>query len=129
MKLIDLLNETKTPLQVAQTSRFVYHKSNPGFRDAISKVGLIPKGKSATWLSDTRIPGKVIFVTDSANEDDWFDSTYDDDVYKIDTSKLNNVFYKDPNFSWKSSFKHLITYEPIPASALELIYKGTGESY
>ena len=129
MKLIDLLMEAVAPLQVAKTGRFVYHKSNPAFRDAIAKVGLIPKGKSEAWLSDTPISGKVIFVTDSPNENEWFDSTYDDDVYKIDTSRLKNVFYKDPNFAHSADTKFLFTYEPIPVSALELIYKGTGESY
>jgi len=129
MKLINLLNEVKSKLVPTKTGRFMYHKSNPIFRDQIAKSGLIPKGKSETWLSDTPIDGKVIFVTDSANEKDWFDSTYDDDTYKIDTSKLNNVFYFDPNFSWKNGSRHLITYEPIPASALELIYTGTGEAY
>jgi len=129
MKLIDLLTEVKSKLVAAKTNRFVYHKSNPSFRDQIGKIGLIPKGKSETWLSNTPISGKVIFVTDSDNEQDWFDSTYDDDIYKIDTSKLNSVFYYDPNFSWKKDYKHLITYEPIPASALELIYTGTGEAY
>ena len=129
MKLIDLLKEVKAELLPTKTSRFVYHKSNPMFRDQIAKSGLLPKGKSETWLSDTAIDGKVIFVTDSPNEKDWFDSTYDDDTYKIDTSKLKNTFYFDPNFSWKNGSRHLITFEPIPASALELIYTGTGESY
>lgn len=107
-------------------NKFVYHKSNPHFRDEISKMGLIPKGKSDTWMSDTKINGEVIFATNSDNPDDWFDSTWDDDVYKIDTSKLGNKWFKDPNFPNK--YHHIITPDPIPNSAIELIYKGSGES-
>jgi hypothetical protein len=129
MKLVNLFNEVKYKLVRAEAGRFVYHTSNPIFRDQIAKSGLIPKGKSETWLSDTEINGKVIFVTNSDNKEDWFDSTYDDDIYKIDTSKSNNVFYYDPNFLRQKQYKYLITYEPIPLSAIELIHRGTGESY
>lgn len=107
-------------------NRYVYHKSNPHFRNEISKMGLIPKGKSETWLSDTKIDGKVIFATNSGNPDDWFDSTWDDDIYKIDTRELENKWFKDPNFP--NGSHHIITPDPIPNSAIELIYKGSGES-
>lgn len=69
-------------------NRYVYHTSNPIFRDKISKEGLIPKGKSESWLSDTKIDGKVIFAVNSDDKEDWWDSGYDDDIYRIDTSKL-----------------------------------------
>ena len=42
-------------------NKYVYHTSNPVFRDRIKKEGLIPKGKSEAWLSDTNIDNKVIF--------------------------------------------------------------------
>lgn len=48
------------------------------FRDSIAKEGLLPKGKSETWLSDTEIDGEVIFATNSEDPKDWFDSTYDE---------------------------------------------------
>lgn len=108
------------------TNRFIYHKSNPIFRERIDKEGLITKRKSETWLSDTPIKDKVIFATNSDNKKDWFDSTYDDDVYKIDTSKSDNTWYKDPNFDWKDS-KYIITFTNIPRKAIRLIYKGTGK--
>ena len=104
-------------------NKYVYHTSNPVFRDKISKEGLIPKGKSETWLSDTNIDGKVIFVVNSNKEDYRFDSTYDDDIYRIDTTKLNNKWYNDPNFD--SDGLHLITFDKIPLSAIKLIYKGS----
>ena len=103
-------------------NKYVYHTSNPVFRDKISKEGLIPKGKSETWLSDTNIDGKVIFVVNSNKEDYRFDSTYDDDIYRIDTTKLNNKWYNDPNFD---DGLHLITFDKIPLNAIKLIYKGS----
>ena len=103
-------------------NKYVYHTSNPVFRDKISKEGLIPKGKSETWLSDTNIDGKVIFVVNSNKEDYRFDSTYDDDIYRIDTTKLNNKWYYDPNFD---DGLHLITIEKIPLNDIKLIYKGS----
>ena len=137
-----LENSNLTPIIV---NKFVYHKSNPLFRGEIEKNGLIPKGKSETWLSDTPIEGKVIFATNSDNKNDWFDSTYDDDIYQIDTTTLKNKWFADPNFikkdEWVSyngkkvklptnnvEYKHIITFEPIPLSTIKLIYKGTGKS-
>ncbi len=114
------INEEK---QVAP-NKFIYHTSNPIFRDKILKKGLIPKGESETWLSDTNIKGKVIFATNSDNKEDWFDSTYDDDIYKVDMESLKNKWYQDPNFK---DNKYIITYESIPLKNIELIYKGTGK--
>jgi hypothetical protein len=104
-------------------NKYVYHTSNPIFRDKISKEGLIPKGKSESWLSNTKIDGKVIFVVNSNKKKYFFDSTYDDDIYQIDTTKLNNKWYNDPNFD--SDGLHLITFENIPLNSIKLIYKGS----
>jgi hypothetical protein len=129
MKLLELLLENNNvKLQPITPNRFVYHKSNPIFRDSISKQGIIPKGKSDAWLSNTPISGKVIFATNSDNEKDWFDSMYDDDVYRIDTRKINNIWYIDPNFQIQNYNKHIITFDKIPVSAITLLYKGTGDS-
>ena len=121
----EFLNENHLNSKLIEVipNKYVYHTSNPVFRDKISKEGLIPKGKSETWLSDTNIDGKVIFVVNSNKEDYRFDSTYDDDIYRIDTTKLNNKWYNDPNFD--SDGLHLITFDKIPLSAIKLIYKGS----
>jgi hypothetical protein len=106
-------------------NKYLYHTSNPHYRNIISKEGLITKGKSETWLSDTNIDGKVIFAVNSDNKKDWWDSTYDDDIYQIDTTNLKNIWYVDPNFDLKD--KRIITFENIPAKAIKIIYKGTGD--
>lgn len=113
--------ENLTPID---TDRFVFHKSNPIFRDIIEKVGLIPQ-KGEQWLSDTPIDNKAIFATNSDDPKDWFDSTYDDDVYLIDTTKIENLWYHDTNFSSKEN-KHILTFDGIPRNAIKLIHKGTG---
>jgi hypothetical protein len=123
--LQEFINESKdnTDLVKAIPNKYVYHTSNPIFRDKISKEGLIPKGKSESWLSNTKIDGKVIFVVSSNKKKYVFDSTYDDDIYQIDTTKLNNKWYNDPNFD--SDGLHLITFENIPLNSIKLIYKGS----
>lgn len=105
-------------------NKYVYHTSNPIFRDKISKEGLIPKGKSESWLSDTKIDGEVIFVVNSNKEGYRFNSTYDDDIYRIDTTKLNNKWYNDPNFGLDSSnvklplYINLITFKGILSNVI-----------
>lgn len=128
IRLIDLLilEKVTDDLIEVQPNMYLYHTSNPMFREQIAKQGLIPKGKSEAWLSDTKISGEVIFAVNSDNKKDWWDSIYDDDIYRIDTTNLTNKWYNDPNFDVND--KRLITFEPIPKSALQLIYKGTGES-
>lgn len=109
--------------------RFVFHMSNPFYRDNIMAKWLIPKGKSDSWLSDTNIEGKVIFLSNNDNPENWFDSWYNDDIYKIDTLWLDNAWYKDPNFSdHQDSETYIITFEPIPYTNIELIYKWDGEN-
>ena len=123
----EFLNENKNNhLIEVIPNKYVYHTSNPGFRGKISKEGLRVKSKSVTWLSDTNINGKVIFAVNSDNKKDWWDSTYDDDMYRINTTGLENKWYNDPNFDVED--KRMITFDPIPAKAVKLIYKGTGES-
>ena len=121
----EFLNENKkNHLVEVIPNKYVYHTSNPIFRDKISKEGLTPKGKSESWLSDTNIDGEVIFAVNSDNKQDWWDSIYDDDIYKIDTTNLNNKWYNDPNFGLED--KRIITFEKIPLNSIKLIYKGTG---
>lgn len=126
------LNENeknKNLIPIILKDRFIYHTSNPMFRQEITKNGLIPKRKSEKWLSDTKIKGKVIFCINSFIITDAWDSGYDDDIYKIDTTKFENKWYLDPNFSkYNDKTKAIITFEKIPASALELVYEGNGKS-
>ena len=120
------LNESNNHLIEVKPNNYVYHTSNPMFRDKIEKVGLIPQGKSDAWLSNTKIDGEVIFAVNSDDKKDWWDSTYDDDMYQIDTTLIKNKWYSDPNFDVED--KRMITFDPIQRNSIKLMYKGTGES-
>jgi hypothetical protein len=109
-----------------EPNHYVYHMSNPFYRKHIKKVGLIPKGRSDAWLEDTNIEGKVIFASNSDDKKRWFDSTYDDDIYQIDTTKINNTWFKDPNFLF-GDYSHIITFDSIPLDAIKMIHRGTGK--
>ena len=122
----NFLNESNNHLIEVKPNKYVYHTSNPMFRDKIEKVGLIPQGKSDAWLSNTKIDGEVIFAVNSDDKKDWWDSTYDDDMYQIDTTLIKNKWYSDPNFDVED--KRMITFDPIQRNSIKLMYKGTGES-
>lgn len=119
-----ILFEHRYNLKKVKTDRFVYHSSNPFYREEITKLGLISKGRSENWLSNTKIDGEVIFASNS--EKDWFCSGYDDDIYKIDTSLIDNEWFQDPNFC---DDKYIITFKNIPLDYITLIYKGNGKSF
>lgn len=127
-----LIENNNKHLTEVTPERYVYHTSNPIFRDKIKEEGLITKGHGPTWLSDTNISGEVIFAVNSSQEKDWWDSTFDDDIYRIDTYNLKNKWFFDPNFEsgiYKTdSNKQIITFDNIPKSEINLIYKGNGDS-
>ncbi len=79
----------------------VYHQSNPIFRNKIEEQGLKVRAgecyKIYVGYGEKCIP--AIFATNSSNKRAWFDSTYDDDVWEIDTTKIPNVkWFKDRHF-------------------------------
>jgi hypothetical protein len=107
----------------------VFHQSNPIFRNKIEEQGLKVRAgecyKIYVGYGEKCIP--AIFATNSSNKRAWFDSSYDDDVWEIDTTKIPNVkWYKDRHYESRS--KHIVTFENIPREAIKLIYKGSGEN-
>lgn len=113
------INEGKIKL-----NRYLYHASNVSNRKRINKNGIVPY-RGVQWLDDTDIEGNAVFATNSDNQGDWFDSTWDDDVWRIDTKKLNGVkWFLDPN---TDNGVWVYTHEAIPRDAIELFKKGTGK--
>ena len=102
-------------LMEVKPNKYVYHTSNPIFRDKIAEHGLIPKGKSESWLEDTKIEGEVIFAVNSNDRNYMWDSTYDDD--------FNSVNFKPliPNVNYKLSIEDI---DKIPYLQLELLKDG-----
>ena len=122
------LNENYSPAGKEITpNKIVIHKSNPKFRDKIIEQGLKASAgecyKIYAGYGEKCIP--AIFATNSINKRAWFDSTYDDDVWVINTELIPNVkWYKDRHF--ESSKKHIVTFDNIPSEAIELMREGTG---
>lgn len=103
--------------------KLIYHKSIPTLRDKIEKNGLIPqKGDSYNTYSpeDYEIPA-IFGYLDNINN---YDSTYDDDIWQIDTKGLDVEWFEDKETSLS---KGVMTYEKIPRKFIKLIYKGTGK--
>jgi hypothetical protein len=122
------LNENYSPAgKEIIPNEIVVHKSNPIWRKNILETGLqVSVGecyKTYVGYGEKCIP--AIFATNSINKRAWFDSTYDDDVWAINTELIPNVkWYKDRHF--ESSKKHIVTFDNIPSDAIELMREGTG---
>lgn len=116
-------------------NKIVVHKSNPMFRDEILKNGLKVRVGECYQIyvnREQRDPNKikckpVIFATNSTKKIDLFDSTYDDDIWEINTEMIPDVKWcVDRHYGSKSN--HIVTYQDIPREAITLIYEGTGDS-
>jgi len=109
-------------------NEIVIHKSNPKFRDKIIEQGLkVRAGECYKIYAGYGTKCKpAIFATNSTNKRSWFDSTYDDDVWEIDTTMMPEIkWYKDRHY--ESSKKHIVTFQDIPKEAIKLIYEGSGK--
>jgi hypothetical protein len=137
MKLIDtikkiLREEIHSPSGHEYTpGKFILHKSNPMFRDDIKLTGLQTSvGECYRQYVGGDTPCKeAIFATDSVNKEELFDSTYDDDIWLIDTDCTNIDWYKDRHYDDGDYQKHIVTFNNISPDCLKLVHKGTGESY
>ena len=124
------LNENYSPAGKEITpNKIVVHKTSPVWRENILKTGLqVSTGdcyKTYVGYGEKCVP--AIFATNSTNKRAWFDSTYDDDVWAINTESIPKVkWYKDRHF--ESTKKHIVTFENIPPKAIELIHEGNGKS-
>jgi hypothetical protein len=125
------LQEQKVKGDEITPDKYVVHSSNPSNRDNISTTGLqtslgecyLIYADSNYGEDDECVP--AIFATNSIKKKDLFDSTYDDDIWVIDTERANVQWYKDAHFDGGDT-KHIVTFEDIPENAVRLIYKGTG---
>jgi hypothetical protein len=124
------INENYSPAGKEITpNKIVIHKSSPVWRESILKIGLQASAgdcyKTYVGYGEKCIP--AIFATNSTNKRAWFDSTYNDDVWAINTNLIPNIkWYKDRHF--ESSKKHIVTFDNIPPEAIELIHEGNGRS-
>jgi hypothetical protein len=110
--------------------KYVVHKSPPQWRENIGLMGLqVSVGDCYQLYVGDEDCRKSIFATDSLNEKDMFDSTYDDDVWVINTKCAEVTWYKDKHFEGGDYKYHIVTFEDISPDCLRLIHKGTGKSW
>ena len=125
------LQEQRVKGEEITPDKYVVHSSNPSNRDNISTTGLqVSLGECYLIYADSNygeddecVP--AVFATNSIKKKELFDSTYDDDVWVIDTERANVQWYKDAHFDGGDT-KHIVTFEDILVDAIRLIYKGTG---
>jgi len=125
------LQEQRVKGEEITPDKYVVHSSNPSNRENISTTGLqtslgecyLIYADSNYGEDDECVP--AVFATNSVKKKELFDSTYDDDVWVIDTERANVQWYKDAHFDGGDT-KHIVTFEDIPVDAIRLIYKGTG---
>jgi hypothetical protein len=125
------LQEQRVKGEEITPDKYVVHTSNPSNRDSIKEYGIravlgecyLIYADSNYGEEDECVP--AVFDTNSVKKKELFDSTYDDDVWVIDTERANVQWYKDAHFDGGDT-KHIVTFEDIPVDAIRLIYKGTG---
>ena len=113
-------------------NKYVVHKSAPHWRENIELTGLQTSVGDCYQIyvgGDVKCK-KAIFATDSLNDKDMFDSTYDDDIWIIDTECAGVSWFKDIHYFKQGDYNyHIVTFKNISPDCLELIHKGTGKSY
>ena len=125
------LQEQRVKGEEITPDKYVVHTSNPSNRDSIKEYGIravlgecyLIYADSNYGEEDECVP--AVFATNSIKKKDLFDSTYDDDIWVIDTERAGVQWYRDAHFEG-GDYKHIVTFEDIPVDAIRLIYKGTG---
>jgi hypothetical protein len=115
---LDILNiKTANPYgkSIKIKSTKLYHTANPRNRESIMTNGLIPGVGNQLLNNDSNEYVPSIYVSYKP-----WDSTYDDDIWEIDTSKINNEFVVDNNMPDKA----IVTFTKINPIALKLIHEG-----
>ena len=126
------LQEQRVKGEEITPGKYVVHTSNPSNRDSIIDYGIrAVLGECYLIYADSNygedeecVP--AVFATDSIKKKDMFDSTYDDDIWIIDTEIAGVQWYKDAHFDGGDT-KHIVTFEDIPVDAIKLVSKGTGQ--
>lgn len=105
-------------------SRYLFHKSSIANRNSIRNNGLIPQvGSSYQSHWDTKKDLKpLVFMYDATVCE--YDTTYDDDIYRIDIEKLDKrKITFDPDRSMIGCYVYSAV---IPNNCCSIVYYGTG---
>lgn len=118
---ISIINENRK-----DRATVLYHKSPVSCRELILKNGLVPSvGDSyrAHWDDREDLTPYVFLYDHDTIRGGEYDSTYDDDIYAVDASQLDNKhLFNDPDESMAGCYAYDM---PIPTSAIKLVYMGS----
>ncbi len=98
--------------------KFIYHHSSIKNRESIRKYGLLPKSSINSEDNnsiDLEYPDAVFAKADNTP---WYESY---DKWEIDTSKIDNQWYIDPNMDDKS---YVMTFKSISPNVIKLVKEG-----
>ena len=107
-------------------NKYVVHKSAPHWRENIELTGLQTSVGDCYQIyvgGDVKCK-KAIFATDSLNDKDMFDSTYDDDIWIIDTECAGVSWFKDTHYFKQGDYNyHIVTFKNISPDLNNLLIK------
>lgn len=105
--------------------KYLFHKSSPLNRGSILHSGLLPKIGSSYlcyWEGKKNLRPLIFFYDKNVME---YDTTYDDDVYKIDVQKLDKRrISRDPDKDMHGCYCYSLQ---IATRCFTLVLEGTGE--
>lgn len=105
----------------------LYHKAPPSLRRKISTEGLkaqVGGSYSGHWEGSGRKLRPCVFLYDSNIGE--YDTTYNDDIWEVDTMSLNpNKFKEDPDRYMYDTFGSVMYMDNIPPTHLTLIKRGS----
>ena len=108
--------------------KVLYHKSPKAFRKSIQQNGLQPRIGDcyrAHYEGTSTELKPLIFMYGYNKKHGEYNSTYDDDIWAIDVSKLDKEHIQ-PDMD--AFMKNCYVYDlPIPTTSITLAYKGTGK--
>lgn len=118
--VLDFINENRIHIP-----KYLFHKSSASIRNKILNEGLKATiGASTDIHSGHKNLQPGVFLFDGNKK--VYDSTYDDDIWVIDTSKLDKTkFIKDYDEFMYKTFGSVVYTEDISKTNIELIYKGS----
>lgn len=118
--VLDFINENRIHIP-----KYLFHKSSYSIRNKILNDGLkATVGASTDIHSGDKNLQPGVFLFDGNKK--VYDSTYDDDIWVIDTSKLDKTkFIKDYDEFMYKTFGSVVYTEDISKTKIELIYKGS----
>lgn len=107
--------------------KYIYHVTDGSYRDSIREKGLLVKSSNeGNWSSDHKLsyPSTIFAIDDYSY---WSNKkSRNEDIWRIDTEKLGNKWWKDLNF-YKKFNRHdvntYMTFDNIPPDCINLMFE------